>query len=86
MSRSIILWRTWDGSDMAQSDQFFATKTAALRSLKDHYDVTEGMLKPDGEHRWSFEHERWGDVHLARVTVKMTKDGIANALINLPHR
>jgi hypothetical protein len=86
MSRSIILWRTWDGSDMAQSDLFFASKSSAVAHLWKNYDVTPAMLKPDDKNSWSFDHAKYGDVHLARFTVEMTKNGIAEALTRIPHR
>lgn len=85
----MIIWHVWDGSDMAQSDSFFPTKSAAIAHVRENYDGV--IFKPrDGlDYAWiGYEHnnDKGFDINLVREDIRLTRQGLCSALRYIPNR
>lgn len=87
MPRTITIWHVYDESDMAQSDSFFETKKAAIKHIREAYDVTTLTQDEGTTDQWTgrADEDGWG-VHLVREDIEITRAGLCRALQIIPCR
>lgn len=92
MSRTITVYRTWNGSDMANSDEYHETLDATRRYMRETYGA-KGPMELDKDGRWEGFADpdvatNLGayDIYIERREITLTRTGICNALKNIPHR
>ena len=87
----MIIYRTWDSYDMANSDTYWPTLQEAIADIKDSYGV-KGPIKLDENGWWSGKagpdagHASNMDVHIQRLDIETTREGLCHALKMIPHR
>lgn len=82
----MIIYQTWHGEDMAESDAFWPTLAQARAHLRATYSA-QGPMVLDGDGCWESEAGGEGfDIHIARHDVKPTREGICLALTSIPNR
>lgn len=87
----MIIYRTWDGYDMANSDTYWPTLRQAIADIRDSYGV-KGAIKLDKNGAWSGNAGPDAglasnmDVHIERLEIEMTREGLCYALKMNPHR
>ena len=90
MARTIRIYRTWCGEDMAESDSYHPTLTKAREDLRKFYGV-KGDITLDDEGGWEGRQidddgsERH-DVHLEALDIELTREGLCRAFKIIPNR
>jgi hypothetical protein len=87
----MIVYRIWDGSDMANSDCFYPTFEAVARIARVDYGI-KGSIKLEADGSWEGTagadcgSASGMDVHISRYDITCTREGLCWALNSLPHR
>jgi hypothetical protein len=81
----MIIYQTYETVDMAGSDTFHPTFAKAVKHLRDNYGV-KGEIKLDAEGEWKGATEDGVNCYLQKHDIKLTRQGLCNALELLPNR
>lgn len=87
----MIIYRSWDGYDMANSDTYHPTLAEAITDIRKSYGV-KGPIKLDEKGQWEGTASddaglsSGSDVHLERLQIETTREGLCWALKMIPHR
>jgi hypothetical protein len=87
----MIIYRSWDGGDMANSDTYWPTLKGVIADVRKTYGI-KGPIKLDADGDWEGRADpevadgRADDVHIQRLNIELTREGLCHALKYIPNR
>jgi hypothetical protein len=87
----VIIYRTWDSYDMANSDEYWPNLKGAVAHLREAYGIKK-HIKLDENGAWEGRPDpktadtRIAEVYIERLDITVTRKGLCRALKLIPHR